>query len=274
MRKTSTIFVSLLVLALIAACASVPITGRRQLQLVPAETLLTMSQDQYSQFLAQTKLSDDKEMVQMVNEVGKDIARAVESYLKENDLEDEIANYEWEFNLVDDDESINAFAMPGGKIVVFTGIMPVARNRDGLAVIMGHEIAHVVANHGNERVSQGLLTQLGGVALATALRDRPGATQQLFMAAYGAGAQIGVLLPYSRMHESEADHLGLIFMAIAGYDPKEAPRFWERMATAKPGAQPPEFLSTHPADSRRIRNLEKLLPEAMEYYERSADERG
>ena len=260
------IFFGFLILVLIAGCATVPVTGRQQLHLVPSDTLLAMSREQYGQFLEQQTLSDDDEDVAMVREVGNNIARAVEEYLKEQGMEDEVENYDWEFNLVED-ESVNAFAMPGGKIVVFTGILPVAQNEDGLAVIMGHEIAHVVANHGNERMSQALVTQLGGIALATALRERPAATQQLFMAAFGAGAQIGVLLPYSRLHESEADRLGLIFMAKGGYNPEEAPRFWERMAAKKEAPQPPEFLSTHPADTRRIQDLEEQLPEAMQYYD-------
>jgi predicted Zn-dependent protease len=264
MKKLQLIFISLLVLVFAAACATVPITGRTQLQLVPSGTLFAMSQDQYSQFLEQHPLSDDKEKTQMVQEVGQNIARAVETYLKEEGMEEEIENYEWEFNLVEND-AVNAFAMPGGKIVFFTGMLPVAENKDGIAVIMGHEIAHVVANHGNERMSQGLITQFGGMALAVALKDRPAATQQLFLAAYGAGAQIGVLLPYSRLHESEADRLGLIFMTMAGYDPEEAPRFWNRMAAQKEGPGPPEFLSTHPADQRRIRELQKRIPEAREY---------
>lgn len=273
MRNFQNIFIFLLFIVLVAACATVPVTGRTQLHLVPSGTLLSMSQEQYKQFLEQAELSDDAEMVKMVNDVGKNIAKAVQEYLVEHGREEELENYDWEFNLVDD-VSINAFAMPGGKIVVFEGILQVAQNADGLAVIMGHEIAHVIANHGNERMSQGLITQLGGVALATALRDKPAATQQLFLAAYGVGAQIGVLLPYSRLHESEADHMGLIFMAMAGYNPKEAPRFWERMAAKKDAPEPPKFLSTHPADSIRIRNLEELLPEAMEYYESASAERG
>ena len=273
MRKFKNIVIFLLLIVLVAACSTVPITGRSQLHLVPSGTLLSMSQEQYKQFLEQAELSDDAEMVKMVNDVGKNIAKAVQQYLVEHDMEEELDNYDWEFNLVDD-ASINAFAMPGGKIVVFKGILQVAQNPEGLAVIMGHEIAHVIANHGNERMSQGLVTQLGGMALSTALSDRPAATQQLFLKAYGAGAQIGVLLPYSRAHESEADHMGLIFMAMAGYNPKEAPRFWERMAAKKDAPEPPEFLSTHPADSRRIRNLEKLLPEAMEYYESASAEKG
>ena len=257
---------SLFILLLVTACATVPVTGRQQLHLVPSDTLLAMSQEQYNQFLDQHELSDDPAKTGMVRKVGHDIARAVEDYLREQGMEDEIESYDWEFSLVED-EAINAFAMPGGKIVVFTGILPVAENEDGLAVIMGHEIAHVVANHGNERMSHALVTQLGGAALSTALSQRPEATRQLFMAAFGAGAQVGVLLPYSRLQESEADRLGLIFMAMAGYNPEEAPGFWERMAAKKDAPQPPEFLSTHPADSRRIRDIEQRIPQAMEYYQ-------
>ncbi|SDB05607.1 Peptidase family M48 [Desulfonatronum thiosulfatophilum] len=267
MRELQIVMISLLFL-LVAACATVPVTGRTQLQLVPSDQLAAMSQEQHTHFMAEHKLSGDVEKVRMVREVGQDIAWAVEAYMRELGRGDDVANYNWDFSLVEDD-SVNAFAMPGGKVVIFTGILPIAQNRDGLAVIMGHEIAHVVADHGNERMSQGLLTQLGGLALATALSQRPAATQELFMAAFGAGAQVGVLLPFSRLHEREADHLGLIFMAMAGYNPEEAPRFWERMTAEKGGAQAPEFLSTHPADSRRIEEIRKLLPEAMEYYRAS-----
>ncbi len=266
MRTIKSASLCLLVVILTAACASVPITGRHQLNLMPTGTLLSMSHEQYNEFLGEHEISDDEAQTQMVVDVGNDIADAVEKYLEENGRGDTIQNYDWEFNLVEDD-SINAFCMPGGKVVVFTGIMSVANDKNGLAVIMGHEIAHAVARHGNERMSQGLLTQFGGMALSKALESRPAATQQLFMAAFGAGAQIGVLLPYSRLHEREADHLGLIFMAKAGYDPNEAPRFWERMSAQKQGNAPPEFLSTHPADKKRIQNLEALIPKAMEFYE-------
>ncbi|GAB6058270.1 M48 family metallopeptidase [Desulfonatronum parangueonense] len=264
MRELQLVVVFFLML-MVAACATVPVTGRTQLQLVPSDQLVAMSQEQHTHFLAEHKLSRDTANVRMVREVGNDIARAVEAYMRDIGRGAEVANYNWEFNLVEDD-SVNAFAMPGGKVVIFTGILPIAQNRDGLAVIMGHEIAHVVADHGNERMSQALLTQMGGLALATALSQRPAATQQLFMAAFGAGAQVGVLLPFSRLHEREADHLGLIFMAMAGYNPEEAPRFWERMTAEKGGAHTPEFLSTHPADSRRIEEIRRLLPEAMEHY--------
>jgi predicted Zn-dependent protease len=156
--------------------------------------------------------------------------------------------------------------MPGGKVVVYTGLLPVTRDAAGLAVVLGHEIAHAVANHGGERMSQGMLAELGGMALQRALQEKPAQTQQLFMTAFGVGAQVGVLLPFSRLHESEADHLGLIFMAMAGYDPAQAPVFWERMAAQNPGGAPPEFLSTHPSDETRLRKIRELVPEAMKYY--------
>jgi predicted Zn-dependent protease len=156
--------------------------------------------------------------------------------------------------------------MPGGKVVVYSGILPITKDENGLAVVLGHEIAHAVANHGDERMSQGLLVQMGGIALDAALSKKPGETNSLFLAAYGAGAQIGVLLPYSRLHESEADHLGLIFMAMAGYDPHHALDFWERMASAPHSGRPPVFLSDHPADAKRVEDIRRLIPEAMEYY--------
>ena len=156
--------------------------------------------------------------------------------------------------------------MPGGKVAIYTGILPVTKNETGLAVVLGHEISHAVAKHGDERMSQGLIAQMGGMLLSEALSSNPNKTAELFMTAYGIGAEVGILLPYSRLQESEADRLGLIFMAMAGYDPREAVDFWQRMARAKHGASPPEFLSTHPADATRIRNIQKLIPEAMAYY--------
>ncbi|MFP4668429.1 MAG: M48 family metallopeptidase [Desulfosalsimonas sp.] len=250
---------------LAAACATVPVTGRRQLSLIPGDTILSMSYQQYDEFLKEHELSDDQEAARMVNQVGKDIADAVETYLKRRGMERQLQNYDWEFNLVED-EAVNAWCMPGGKVVVYTGIMPVAKNKNGLAVVMGHEIAHALANHGNERMSQGLLVQFGAVALSEAMEQKPDATRQLWMTAYGAGAQVGMLLPYSRIQEKEADRLGLIFMAMAGYDPREAVGFWQQMAEKKDGKSPPEFLSTHPADDKRIAGIKQVLPEAMRYY--------
>lgn len=183
-----------------------------------------------------------------------------------------LSNYSWEFNLVENQE-INAWCMPGGKVVVYTGILPITRDEAGLAVVMGHEIAHAIAKHGNERMSQGLLAQVGGMALSTALESEPETTQQLWMAAYGLGAQIGLVLPYSRLHENEADHLGLIFMSMAGYNPNAAVSFWQHMAAKKGGKNPPEFLSTHPSDKNRILKIQALIPEAMKYYNNQPHER-
>ena len=217
---------------LFTACSTVPITGRTQLELIPDDTMLSMSKEQYSTFLKSHKLSKNKKQTQLVKRVGRKIQKAVEQYLTDSNLAHEINYYEWEFNLIESKE-VNAWAMPGGKVVVYTGILPVAIDEKGLAVIMGHEVAHVIADHGNERMSQGLIFQFGGMALSTALANRPQQTRELWMQVYGAGAQYGVMLPYSRLHESEADHLGLVFMAIAGYDPNSAVDFWKRMARMK-----------------------------------------
>jgi predicted Zn-dependent protease len=248
-----------------AGCSEVAISGRKQFNFVPGSTMNSMSFKSYSEFLAEHKLSTNAEQTQMVKRVGGRIQKAVEEYCAANGIEDRLAGYEWEFNLVED-PNVNAWCMPGGKVVVYTGILQIAQGEAGLAVVMGHEIAHAFAKHGAERMSQGLLVQMGGIALSTALEDYPDQTKNLFLQSYGVGTQVGVLLRYSRVHENEADHLGLVFMAMAGYNPEEAPVFWEAMAAQKKGAQPPEFLSTHPADETRIQNLKDLVPEAMEYY--------
>jgi predicted Zn-dependent protease len=256
----------LLLSFLLLSCATVPLTGRRQLDLIPASSMLSMSFQQYDDFLKANKLSDNQQQTQMVKSVGQKIQNAVERYMAENKLSQRLDGYKWEFDLVESPE-VNAWCMPGGKVVVYTGILPLTQNEGGLAVVMGHEIAHAIANHGGERMSQGLLTELGGVALNVALKDKPEQTKQLWMTAFGVGAQVGVLLPYSRLHESEADHLGLIFMSMAGYDPNIAVSFWERMA-AQGGAKPPEFLSTHPSDENRIKKIKAEIPEAMKYYKK------
>jgi len=253
-----------IVLLLIMACATAPITGRKQLLLIPDTELNAMSFQQYSEFISSNKLSTNKQQTAMVKEVGRKIQGAVERYFAQQGKSDHLRGYEWEFNLVED-SAVNAWCMPGGKVVVYTGLLPVAKDEAGLAVVMGHEIAHAVANHGNERMSQGLVTQLGGMALAKALETKKEETRNLFLTAFGVGATVGVLLPYSRTQESEADHLGLIFMALAGYNPNDAVAFWERMAAGKSGA-PPEFLSTHPSDQTRIRKIREAIPEAMQYY--------
>ena len=200
-----------------------------------------------------------------MNRVGTRIERAVERYFSEHSLSSRLKGYQWEFNLVEDKQA-NAWCMPGGKVVIYSGILPVTRDDNGLAVVLGHEIAHAVANHGGERMSQALLVEMGGLTLDAALSQNQTKTNSLFLAAYGLRAQVGILLPYSRVQESEADHLGLTFMAMAGYDPHGAVAFWERMISSKHGASPPELLSDHPADARRIENIKELLPEAIEYY--------
>ena len=259
------IIILLIILLIITTCSRVLISNRRQLNLISNSSMLQMSFDQYGQFLEENVISTDKEKTNMVKHVGKNIQKAVEQYFIENNLEDELINYEWEFNLIESKE-INAWCMPGGKVVFYTGILPLTKDENGLAVVMGHEIAHAIAKHGNERMSQGLMAQVGGVALALAVRERPEQTQQLWMDAFGAGAQLGVLLPFSRVHESEADHLGLIFMSMAGYNPNHAVSFWQRMSEMKGGQATPEFISTHPSDKNRIAQIEKLLPEVVIYY--------
>ena len=264
MRIVSTA-AAIMAMALLAACATVPITGRQQLSIIPASSLMSLSYQQYGDFLRSNRLSADRAATDQVKRVGARIQGAVERFFRESGQPQQLQGYQWEFNLVESRE-INAWCMPGGKVVVYAGILPVTRDDTGLAVVMGHEIAHAIAGHGSERMSQELLAQFGGAALSTALSQQPAATKQLWMTVYGAGAQYGALLPYGRLQESEADRLGLIFMAMAGYDPHEAVGFWERMAQQKGGAQPPEFLSTHPSDATRITEIRRLIPEAMGYY--------
>jgi predicted Zn-dependent protease len=251
----------------LAGCTTVPISGRSQFNAVPDSLINSMALDEYNTFLKdpQTKLSADAEKTAMVQRVGARIADAVERYMNENYMNDRIAGYKWEFNLVESKEK-NAWAMPGGKVVVYSGLLEVTQDDAGLAVVMGHEIAHAIAKHGSERMTQGLAVTLGGIGLSQAMKDKPEATRNIFLSSYGVGASLAVILPYSRLHENEADQLGLIFMAMAGFDPEAAVGFWERMASSKEGAQIPEFLSTHPADKTRIQNIKNFLPEARRYY--------
>jgi predicted Zn-dependent protease len=267
-RNLRRIFGIVMLAAVAWGCAQVPITGRRSLHLVPESELLTLSLQQYNEVLQKSKLSTDNQKVAMVRRVGNRIAKAAESFLAETGHKDLIKDFQWQFNLIEDDETANAWVMPGGKAAVYTGILPFTQDETGLAVVLGHEVGHALANHGNERMSQELLANMGGMALSVALSSQPQMTQELAMAAFGAGASIGVLLPYSRLQESEADHIGLILMARAGYDPREALPFWQRM-NASPGSRPPELLSTHPAPETRIANIQALIPEAMAYYRSS-----
>ncbi len=258
------ILIAIPILLLCINCSTVPLTGRKQISFIPSSQINALSAENYATVLHESKLSNNQQQKASIQKVGKDIVGAVEKYLAANNLSDRLEGYNWEFNLIESDQ-VNAWCMPGGKVAFYTGIMPICKTDDGIAVVMSHEISHAIAEHGNERMSQSLIAQLGGAGLSVALKEQPQLTQQLAMAAFGAGAQIGVLLPYSRLQESEADELGLYFMAIAGYDPYEAPRFWERMQTNSGGNAPPEFLSTHPAPDTRIKNMEKNIPKALEY---------
>ncbi|RLG29866.1 M48 family peptidase [Methanosarcinales archaeon] len=269
MKKPVRAFVlAVTILLFLMGCAEVPLTQRKGLHLVPRSQMLALSLQQYDKVLKEAKLSRDRKKTDMVKRVGKRIAGAAEVFLRDSGLEYTIQNYQWEFNLIEDDKMVNAWCMPGGKVAVYTGILPYTRDEIGLAVVMGHEVAHALARHGSERMSQGLLVNMGGIALAVALKEKPASTQRLFMAAFGLGANVGVLLPYSRVHEYEADRIGLTLMARAGYDPRAALPFWERMMK-QGGSRPPEFLSTHPATEGRIAKIKEYIPEALPYYEKS-----
>ena len=261
------IITSVFAVLLLAACTPNAITGRSGLKLLPNSELQSMATTEYQQFLSTNKVisASGNRDAEMVRRVGQRITKAVTDYYAEKGLSKELEGYKWEYNLVDSKE-VNAWCMPGGKIVVYTGLLPITQNEAALAVVMGHEVSHAIFNHGNERMSQGLAQQLGGVALSVALSSKPEATQNLFMAAYGVGSQVGVLLPFSRKHELEADHYGLYWAALAGYNPQEAIPLWQRMEKASQGQSPPEFLSTHPSEGNRIEQLQKYMPEALKLY--------
>ena len=261
------IWLAFAAIVLAAACAPVPLTERKSLRLVPEQEVLALSFQQYNQVIKKSKLCQDPLKVRMVRRVGRRIAKAAEQFLEEEGLGYEIENYHWEFNLIQDDKTVNAWCMPGGKVAVYTGILKYTKDETGLAVVLGHEIAHAIAHHGNERMSEALLANMGGMALSAALAQRPAETRRLFMAAFGLAANVGFLLPYSRVQESEADHIGVILMARAGYDPRAALSFWKRMSKAA-ARRPPEFLSTHPAPQTRIKRLRAYIREAMGYYRR------
>lgn len=253
--------------AMIVACSKNALTGKKQLTLLPESELQNMAVQEYQSFLSANKVvsTSNNRDAEMVRRVGQRIVKAVESYYAEKGMSDKLAGFKWETNLVDD-KTVNAWCMPGGKIVVYTGILPVTQNEAALAAVMGHEVSHALLQHGNQRMSQGLLASVGQVALAVAVANKPQETQNLFLGAYGAGAQVGILLPFSRKNELEADHYGLIWTAMAGYNPQEAIGLWERMEKLGEGQKPPEFLSTHPSEGRRIEQLKKYMPEALQYY--------
>ena len=248
----------LVMLLVLAACAKAPFTNRSQLILVSPDEEMKLGAQGFQQVLSKGKVVKNDALTRPVLGVGQRLARAANR-----------SEFKWEFAVIDDPKQVNAFALPGGKVAVYTGILPVARTTDGLAVVLGHEIAHVLARHGAERMSQGMVTQVGGSLLGAFLGG--GASAQAVMVAYGLGAQLGVLLPYSRTQESEADHIGLLLMARAGYNPREALAFWQRMEKVSGASgQPPEFISTHPSHGTREQQIEAWLPEALRYYDASA----
>lgn len=261
---------SLLLLAinsflLLAACRTVPITGRKQLNLVPDFLIRELAFSEYDSVVKNSPtLTLEDPRAQIVARVGNRIQKAVETYLMEHNLNKEIKKFQWEFHTIKD-EIINAWCMPGGKVVVYTGLLPVAETEEGLAIVMGHEIAHAIARHGNERMSEGLLINLGGLVLQEALKEKKQETQLLFLSLYMIGSNLALALPHSRMQESEADKLGLIFAAMAGYNPEAAISFWQRMAQRNQN-RVPEFLSTHPSDEKRIKILSGLIPEIKAKY--------
>lgn len=269
MKKT--VSFSLIVLGLIGfQCSSVPLSGRSQLNLIGNDKIFPMSFDQYEQVKKESKIITGTDDANAVKSVGLKIQKAVEQYFRDQGEANYLNDYQWEFNLIQDDEMVNAWCMPGGKVAFYTGIMPICKDETGLAVVMGHEIAHAIANHGGERISQQYAAQAGLAAVSVILTGSGSATIPADVIMQGAGAATSIgILSFSRKHESEADKLGLYFMAMAGYNPQEAPTFWERMAENSGGQSPPEFLSTHPSHDTRISDLKKAMPEAMKYYKKT-----
>jgi predicted Zn-dependent protease len=248
---------SLIPLLLAAGCATVPYTNRSQLMLVSESDDLALGATAYGEVLKKSKIESDPQITEVVQRVGKRIAAVADK-----------PGYQWEFSVIDDPKTANAFCLPGGKVAVYTGIFPMAHDENGLATVIGHEVAHALARHGAERMSQDTLLQVGavGVAVAAGASGAGAGTQQAMMAAYGLGSQVGVALPFSRSQESEADHIGLILMAKAGYDPEASIALWQRMEAAEQGAAPPQWLSTHPANATRQQDLKGWMAEAERYY--------
>ena len=251
----------------ITSCAQNAITGRKQLALYNEADIQSMAAQQYQQFLSQNKVvsTSASKDAEMVRRVGLRLTNAINQYYSTQGKTAELEGYKWEYNLVGSKE-VNAWCMPGGKIVVYTGLLPISQNEAALAVVMGHEIAHALAHHGNERMSQAAIQQIGGQALSVAIANKSAAAQNVLLSAYGIGSNVGALLPFSRKQELEADRYGLIFSAMAGYNPQEAIPLWERMKAAGGSSKPPEILSTHPAEDTRIEKLKELMPEALKYY--------
>lgn len=259
-------FIALVVMSFLVSCTQNTLTGKRQLTILPEAEVQSMALTQYNDFIKTHPVVNQKTNANaaMVNRVGGNISKAVSRYYAMKNNSSFLAGYQWEFNLVKD-SAINAWCMPGGKIVVYTGLLPITINENALAVVIGHEVSHALLQHGNQRMSGSMLQQLGGMTLSVALSKKPSETQDIFMQAYGIGTEVGVMLPFSRKHELEADRYGLIWAAMAGYDPNEALAFWDRMEKASGGQQVPDFLRTHPSDAIRKEKIKSYLPEAMSY---------
>lgn len=261
--KLKSIFTTIFAIALFLSCATNPFTGKKTMALVPNSQLFPMSFQQYDQFLTENKVVTGTADAQMISRVGQRIAVAAERWLDANGYQDYLKDYKWDYNLVND-KTVNAWCMPGGKIVFYTGILAIADGETGVAAIMGHEVAHALANHGQQRMSAGLVQQLGAIGVATATSKKDPQVQQAWMQAYGIGSTVGGMLPFSRNHESQSDEIGLTLMAIAGYNPDEAADLWRRMKANSGGQGPPQFLSTHPSHDTRIDNLTAWAPKAKE----------
>ena len=260
MRK-STLILSATLLVLVFACTTNPFTGNKDLNFVSNDQLFPTAFQQYDQFLSENKVVKGTADANRVVTVGQKIRSAAERYLNAKGYQGYLEGYQWEYNLVQD-PAVNAWCMPGGKIVVYTGILPITKTDAGLATVMGHEVAHALVNHGAQRMSASTIQQLGAVGVGVATSGKSAEAQQLYMQAYGITTELGGMLPFSRKHENEADEIGLILMAIAGYNPEEAVSFWQRMEAGSGGGAPPEFLSTHPSSNTRINNIRKLIPKA------------
>lgn len=260
MRKRN--FLLLLLVVVLAACSTVPLTNRKQFLLVSDQEVLALGLQSYNEYIATAQPSPDTVSANVVEQCGLKIQKAVESYLADVGMSSQISGYEWEFVLTHD-STANAFCLPGGKVVVYDGLLPYTQNENELAVVIGHEIAHAVAKHSNERISQEMVVSMGSQTLSGILAGKSETAQLWGETIFGLGANYGVMLPFSRKQEYEADKLGLIFMTMAGYDPESAVTFWESMSTG--GSSMPEFLSTHPSDANRIAAIKELLPEMEQY---------
>lgn len=258
LKKTFLIIFSIL---FFYSCSTVPITGRKRINIVSDSEILPASFAQYKGFLEENKLSKNSKRTNEIKSVGKRISKSVDRFMRANGMTEEANNYQWEFNLVED-KAVNAWCLPGGKVVFYTGILPICDNTDGIAAVMGHEVAHAFAKHGQERMTSSYGQQLGGIAVAVGTNNQDNETRLLWNSIYGVGSQIG-MLAYSRTHENEADKLGMVFMIMAGYNPEEAINVWVRMSQRTNGNAQPEFLSTHPSNETRISNLKAYLPTAI-----------